>query len=90
MSVEVRIAPDGTTRLIYSDEFMPAMEALGTVRIARASHVEPRLNIAAGGWIADMSPVGGPELGPFTLRQEALDAEVEWLVQHGLPTPKEA
>ena len=26
-----------------------------------------------------MSPVDGPVLGPFALRQDALDAEVAWL-----------
>jgi hypothetical protein len=49
---------------------------LGSVTIRRASHVEPD---AQGRWTADLSPVGGPVLGPFTLRSAALDAERAWL-----------
>ena len=30
-------------------------------------------------WTADMSPVGGPILGPFSFRYEALKAERDWL-----------
>jgi hypothetical protein len=33
-----------------------------------------------GPWIADLSPVNGPTLGPFTDRAAALDAERGWLV----------
>jgi hypothetical protein len=32
-------------------------------------------------WTADMSPVGGPVLGPFATRTEALQKETEWLDQ---------
>lgn len=34
---------------------------------------------ASAGWCADMQPSGGPILGPFPLRQQALDAERTWL-----------
>jgi hypothetical protein len=49
----------------------------------RASHVEPS-RVAKGltelsVWTADMGPVGGPILGPFGLRREALKAERDWL-----------
>ena len=37
-----------------------------------------------GRWLADLSPVGGPILGPYDLRSEALEAEVEWLEEHWL------
>jgi hypothetical protein len=30
-------------------------------------------------WTADMRPMRGPVLGPFTLRKEALKAERKWL-----------
>ena len=40
--------------------------------ITRASHVEPD---AEGRWLADLTPVAGPVLGPFDLRSEALAAE---------------
>jgi hypothetical protein len=47
---------------------------MGTVTIARASHVEPNED---GQWFAQM--VGGPVLGPFAKRSAALAAEVAWL-----------
>lgn len=71
---EIVIDPDGTTRFIYSDALAPLLEQ-GAATIRRASHVEPD----GGGWYADMRPSSGPVLGPFRLRQQALDAEVEWL-----------
>lgn len=40
------------------------------------------------GWWADMLPVYGPVLGPFSTRQEALDAEVVWLSEHHIPAPQ--
>ena len=68
------IEKDGRVRGIYGEEI--ALEALGTPRITRASHVEPD---DQGRWLADMAPVGGPVLGPFERRSDALDAEVTWL-----------
>jgi len=38
-------------------------------------------------WWADMSPVDGPVLGPFTTRDDALKAETEWLLERDLPLP---
>jgi hypothetical protein len=46
------------------------------VAIRRASQVEPD---AAGLWWADLAPVGGPMLGPFARRMQALTAEQTWL-----------
>lgn len=65
---------DGSVRGIYGEEI--ALDALGQPKIARASHVEPD---DRGRWLADLSPVGGPILGPFERRSEALEAEVAWL-----------
>lgn len=79
--VKVVVTPEGTMRFIYRDALRPLLEA-GQAKIERASHVEPvRDAFLHGGtmWEADLSPVHGPVLGPFTTRQEALDAEVEWL-----------
>lgn len=79
--LELVINTDGTARAIYSDALAPLLASLGpSAEVTRASHVEPCL----GGWGADLSPVGGPVLGPFSLRAEALAAEVEWLREHVL------
>jgi hypothetical protein len=63
---------DGSLVFIYTDELAFLLEE-GESEVTRASHVEPT---PGGGWTADMSPVGRPVLGPFPLRQDALDAEV--------------
>lgn len=36
-------------------------------------------------WWADMTPVGGPVLGPYETREEALDDEKVWLEEHNIP-----
>ncbi len=68
------IEADGRVRGVFGEEI--DLAALGTPRISRASHVEPD---EEGRWLADLAPVGGPILGPFERRSEALDAEVAWL-----------
>jgi len=70
------IAPDGTVTAVYDDDLADLFTELGQVTITRASHVEPTPD---GQWTADMSPSGGPILGPFKLRQTALDEEIAWL-----------
>lgn len=72
--MELVIHPGGTTHCIYTDAI--ALSQLGKISITRASHVEPN---SAGNWIADLSPVGGPKLGPFEKRTVALAAEIDWL-----------
>ena len=74
----------GNLRFIYSDGMREALD-VGEAKIKRASHVEPD---AAGDWRADMSAVGGPVLGPFGRRDEALAAEVAWLEAHDIPVPE--
>jgi len=81
-SMDIYVSPDGQLRHIYDDALNLA--DLGHVRISRASHVEPA---PTSGWIADLSPVGGPVLGPFAKRAEALAAEVAWLEVNGVPSP---
>ena len=53
--MELRIAPDGLVRCLYS-EAIP-LEALGRPQITRASQVEPD---AQGHWHADLGPRGRP------------------------------
>jgi flagellin-like protein len=81
--IKIIIGKNGVIRFIYSDPLLFLLKE-GRATIQRASHVEPGLN----GWQADLSLVGGPKLGPYQLRQEALDAEVQWLLQHRIPVPK--
>jgi hypothetical protein len=69
----------GTVRGIYAEAI--DLSQLGDMAIRRASHVEPD---AAGRWWADLTPVGGPTLGPFDRRSEALAAEMTWLEEHWL------
>jgi len=73
--LQLVIEPDGTIKTIYDDDLADLFKE-GQVSITRASHVEPT---DKGEWTADLSPVGGPILGPFPLRQSALDAERVWL-----------
>lgn len=77
--MELLIQPNGIVRAIYDETI--ELASLGIVDIQRASHVEPTTD---GRWMADLSPVGGPLLGPFALRSEALDAEQQWLLCHWL------
>ena len=75
--MHLHISSSGQIRCIYGEAI--SLQELGTVSIHRASHVEPD---ASGNWLADLSPIDGPVLGPFALRSEALAAEVAWLEQH--------
>ncbi len=68
----------GTIVLVY-DERADFAHRLGQVNISRASHVEPMQD---GSWTADLSPVGGPILGPYNKRSQALSAEIGWLDKH--------
>ena len=77
--MELVITPQGQIRAIFA-EYVPLLE-LGRLSITRASHVEPT---SEGAWCADLSPVGGPSLGPFGRRSEALAAEALWLGRHWL------
>ena len=72
--MELIVESFGSTRCVYSDA-IPLRE-FGQVRIERASYVEPN---DEGEWIADLSPVSGPLLGPFLKRTDAIKAEVRWL-----------
>ena len=73
--MKINVRNNGTIQLIYTEDI--DILSLGTIkRITRASHVEAnRYNQ----WEADMLPSGGPVLGPFPKRADALDAEEEWI-----------
>jgi len=77
--MQLVIDSSGGMRCLY-DETLPLAD-IGRLTIARGSHVEPT---DAGLWTADLSPVGGPLLGPFATRSEALAAERDWLERNWL------
>jgi len=77
--MDLLIARDGTIRSVYAEDI--DLGVLGQPVITRASHVEPDQQ---GRWIADLSPVDGPVLGPFNQRSEALFAEQLWLASNWL------
>ena len=79
---ELFVSPNGTARGLYA-ELLDARD-IGECRVARASHVEPA---PGGGWTADLSPSGGPALGPFPLRSAALAAEAAWITRNLSTTP---
>ena len=72
--LDLIVGLDGAVSCIY-DELLD-LHQIGTLSITRASHVEPD---AGGDWWADMGPSGGPVLGPYGSRSEALVAERGWL-----------
>ncbi len=80
--IEMSIDENGVIRAIY-DDALAGLLKVGCGTLKRASHVEPDPN-EFGKWTADMGPVGGPLLGPFDLREAALDAERDWLIENYL------
>ena len=77
--MQLLIESGGIVRCLYGEAI--ELAALGPLQIARASHVEPT---AGGQWLADLSPLSGPSLGPFSCRSEALAAEEAWIIKHWL------
>jgi hypothetical protein len=78
--MELVIGPSGQVRCLYADAI--DLAAFGHPQITRASHVEPD---EQGSWWADLAPVNGPKLGPFSRRSDALEAERRWLEANWLP-----
>ena len=74
--MQLLIDRQGQVCCLYSE--MIPLSSLGSMTIQRASQVEPE----ADGWYADLAASGGPKLGPFTLRSEALKAEEAWIEEH--------
>ena len=77
--MQLVVTPEGSIRCVYGEDL--DLHALGTPVISRGSHVEPDQN---GRWSADLSPIDGPQLGPFDSRSQAVAAEVRWLERHWL------
>ena len=77
--MDLIVESTGTVRCVYSETL--ALRLFGRLSIERASNVEPN---DQGEWIADLSPVSGPMIGPFQNRTDAIEAEVQWLREHWL------
>ncbi len=75
--MKIAFLPEGKAFMVYTEVF--DLSNLGSYSHRRASHVEPT---EKGSWRADLSPVGGPLIGPFQKRSEALSAEQDWLERH--------
>lgn len=76
--MRIRINPDGTAVMIYTEDI--DITDIGNVQsITRASIVEPT---DGNQWAADMRPIGGPVLGAFNKRSEALAAEANWIEEN--------
>ncbi len=80
--MEIVVGTDGVVNCVYGEAIQ--LTELGATNIKRASHVEPNPD---GLWVADLSPVQGPKLGPFQNRTSALKAETDWLRDHWLAKP---
>ena len=78
--IALTIDGDGAVRCIYSDELVDYF-AETDAKITRASSVEPGLD---GKWTVDLTVSGGPVVGGFRLRDDALKYEVEWLKENYL------
>ena len=81
--MQLVVLQGGDVQCVYA-ESLP-VQSLGSVCIRRASHVEPT---SEGEWTADLTPVNGPVLGPFSDRSLALEAELGWLLEHWLNKPE--
>lgn len=77
--MQLVIEATGQVRCIYGEAI--DLNALGQASITRASYVEPQADCR---WLVDLTPVRGPQLGPFARRSDALAAEVVWLLLYWL------
>jgi len=77
--MQLLIQPDGGVRCVYDEAI--DLTTLGRVQIRRGNHVEPD---EGGRWFADLAVSGGPRLGPFDHRSQALEAERLWLGENWL------
>lgn len=77
--MKLMVDANGGIRCLYDETI--DLTLLGAITIKRASHVEPDEN---GLWWADLAPLKGPTIGPFSLRSDALQAERTWIEEQWL------
>jgi hypothetical protein len=71
----IAISQEGVATFVWSDD-LAKLKTEGECKIERVSNVEPN---EQSEWMADMMLIGGPILGPFETRQEAIDAELRYI-----------
>lgn len=77
-TLKIRIGTDGVISAVNNDRLAPLVgDVAAAVCMRRVSQVE--WPAGAKGWVADLSPCGGPRLGPYTRRADAIAAELDWL-----------
>ena len=77
---------DGSAIYVQNDLVDRVFREAGCLGVPkRASNVYP----TEAGWMADLTLVGGPLLGPYDDREEAINDEVTWLQGHLDQIPKE-
>jgi len=72
--MRLRINAKGQVLCLYGETI--DLSELGALTIRRAGRVEPDHN---GQWWVDLTPLGGPRLGPYRRRSAALAAEAAWV-----------
>ena len=77
------IRKTGAVEYVHDDALVRVCAALSPPKITRASHIEPD---CSGQWWVDLSPCGGPKLGPYPSDQyqQARRDEDDWIYQHRL------
>ena len=77
--MDMVVERNGNIRMIYDEAIN--VRHIGELSVRRVSQVEP---VEYGLWIADLSLLNGPILGPFEARSEAIEREIDWLRKHWL------
>ncbi|MBI4472181.1 MAG: hypothetical protein HY646_05900 [Acidobacteria bacterium] len=80
MATQIKIGRDGVVRAVYDDRFRAILEALGAMRVERASQVE--FESATGDWVARRildSDMLGEEIARGKNRNDVIAEEVRYL-----------
>lgn len=78
MATKIRIAGEEALA-VYDDRWRPLLEALGPMKVTRATEVE--FDEGTGDWVARLK-LDGRIIARGKVRADVVRAEVEWLEQH--------
>ena len=97
MSIPIVVRSSGEVQFLYTEE-LDLSTLGPVAKQKRASHIELTCDLSdealislarlpidetpANTWWADLTPSGGPVLGPFEKRSQALAAEAVWIQEH--------